>query len=166
MDKKYKAETVFPSFSIYLFVAIFISVLIIFIYSLMYTLPQERSIEETSWFVFLLFVSGISIYVFGRYPRWIEISENDFIPLIPQRLANFITRKIQRVNYDDIFRVKLFRMDGKTFRIDLELINGNSLMMHFLERNPELAKAYEKVFKMKIDEKILTVIEKHSKKNE
>ncbi|MCK5018651.1 MAG: hypothetical protein KAS32_16440 [Candidatus Peribacteraceae bacterium] len=164
MDKKFKTKTMFPSLSRYPFIVVFILLQLIMIYCLFWDL--KIIMQDFGWYISYSLISFILIYFFSRYPKWVEISKSSFMPFVPQNLLEFITRTFQWLEYDEIFHVKIYRIDGNTFRMDLKLKEENNLIMHFLEHNPELAKTYEEVFRMKLDENAFTVIEKYSEINE
>jgi len=164
MDKKFKTKTMFPSLFRYPFIVVFIFVQLTMIYDLIWN--YDIFMKDFKWYIYDSIISFIPTYFFSRYPKWIKISKSSFMPFIPQSILEFITRKFRWLDYDEIIHVKIFKMNGKTFRMDLELDKGKTLYMHFLDLNPELAEAYEKVFRMKLDENKFTLIEKHSEAKE
>ena len=116
-------------------------------------------------YLFLFICLSSFMYLFLRFPLWIIISDKKFMPFVSQKPYEFMTRKFQWVNYDNLSHVKIYTMDGKIFRMDLKLKDSKEVKMYYLAYNPELTEAYEEVFKMKLDENAFTVIEKHSEIN-
>lgn len=160
MDKieTYRARGVFPWPSVYLFQ-------ILFLFTVGYSTYlwyQMKLYENISEIILLLLTTSIFAYVFSGIPSKIKISNNGFVPLIYQTPIEFLCRKYKWISYDDISKIKIYQKDGKTFRIDLMLKNDKKIYMYLLQFNPELAKIYEKIFRKKLEESAIIVIEKHS----
>jgi len=137
---------------------ILIAIIFYTCYSLIWNITLLR--RDLIWLITSVGICLTSIYIFSWYPKRISISEKNFMPFIPQNPIEYITRKYKILKYVDITHVIIYKEKNETIMIDLKLKSGKNFRMRNLEYNIELANYYEEIFRTKLGNDTLSIIEK------